>query len=95
MPVTSGFAVVGAGGDRVVGVGVEHGGLELAGEQVVAQLAPVLGRDHFERVGGSASTVGVLSFAVDFVGDVADEAVDRALGVGDVGRRRCRRLRRR
>ncbi len=73
-----------AGGDRVLGVRVEHGGAQLPRQQVVAQLAPVLRPRHFERVAGRAD-VGVLRFAVDPGGDVADEAVDRPLRVGDAG----------
>ncbi len=80
-----GFRVVGAGGDRVIGVGVEHGGLDLLGEQVVAQLAPVLCLDDAERVGGRFDG-RILGFAIYGVGDVAHEAPDRRLGVGDVGR---------
>ena len=67
-------------------LGVEHGGVELPGEQVVAQLAAVLRRRRLRASRRSRSTVGVLRFAVDFGGDLADEAVDRRLRVGDVGR---------
>src|SRR6185295_3242889 len=79
-----GFRVVGAGGDRVIGAGIQHRRLQLASEQVVAQLAAVLRRHDFKRVGAWFDR-GVPRFAVDFIGDPAHEAIDRRLRVGDVG----------
>src|SRR6476646_1295626 len=70
--------------DPVRRVGVEDGGLEAFLQQVVAQLAPVFSGDDFERV-AARYDVGVLRFAVDFLGDVADEAVYRRHRVSDVG----------
>ena len=76
-----------AGGDRVVGVGVEHRGVELPGEQVVAQLAPVLGRDDASEFGaGRLRPSRPAVRRSTSLGDLADEAVDRRLRVGDVGR---------
>ena len=67
---------VGAGGDRVVGVGVEDRRVDLVGQQVVAKPAAVFGGDDFQRVAGRVDR-GVLRFAVDRFGDLADEPIDR------------------
>ena len=69
----------------MVGVGVEDRVVDLLGQQVVAQLAAVDSPATTLSASPLASTLGVLRFAFDFVGDLADEVVDRRLRVGDVG----------
>src|SRR4051794_4124127 len=76
---------VNTGGNPVRRVRVQHGVFKLLLQEVVAQLAPVLPGDDLERI-EARFDVGVLRFPIDFLGDMADEPVDRRLRIGDLRR---------